>query len=198
MKKGLLCMAAALVCAGMLFAGGGQDSKAAANKSGSKELTVAIWDKNQEPGLTKILTSGQAKQAPNRSAKTSPPIGTFLLRQSFMTLPKDLEQAALLDGCNIGQTFLLIMLPLVKSGMVALGIFTALFAFKELMRPLVVNTDQNTLPLSAALAKLQGQFAANYPELMAASFLACLPMIVLYIIFQKQFVAGIATSGSKL
>ena len=66
-------MAAALVCAGMLFAGGGQDSKAAANKSGSKELTVAIWDKNQEPGLTKILTSGQAKQAPNRSATTSPP-----------------------------------------------------------------------------------------------------------------------------
>lgn len=124
--------------------------------------------------------------------------GTFLLRQAFMTLPKDLEQAALLDGCNIGQTFLLIMLPLVKSGMVALGIFTALFAFKELMWPLVVNTDQNTLPLSAALAKLQGQFAANYPEWMAASFLACLPMIILYIAFQKQFVAGIATSGSKL
>ena len=56
MKKGMLCIAAALVCAGMLFAGGGQDSKAAANKSGSKELTVAIWDKNQEPGLTKILS----------------------------------------------------------------------------------------------------------------------------------------------
>lgn len=124
--------------------------------------------------------------------------GTFLLRQAFMTLPKDLEQAARLDGCNIGQTFLLIMLPLVKSGMVALSIFTVLFAFKELMWPLVVNTDQTTIPLSAALAKLQGQFAANYPELMAASFLACLPMIVLYIIFQKQFVAGIATSGSKL
>lgn len=124
--------------------------------------------------------------------------GTFLLRQAFMTLPKDLEQAARLDGCNIGQTFLLIMLPLVKSGMGALSIFTALFAFKELMWPLVVNTDQTTIPLSAALAKLQGQFAANYPELMAASFLACLPMIVPYIIFQKQFVAGIATSGSKL
>ena len=66
------------------------------------------------------------------------------------------------------------------------------------MWPLVVNTDQNTMPLSAALAKLQGQFTANYPELMAASFLACLPMIVIYIIFQKQFIAGIATSGSKL
>lgn len=124
--------------------------------------------------------------------------GTFLLRQAFTALPKELEQSALLDGCNIGQTFLFIMLPLVKSAMTALGIFTALFAFKELMWPLVANTDQNTMPLSAALAKLQGQFTANYPELMAASLLACLPMIVLYIIFQKQFVAGIATSGGKL
>jgi len=124
--------------------------------------------------------------------------GTFLLRQAFMTLPKDLEQAAILDGCNTGRIFLSIMAPLTKSSMTALGIFTALFAFKELMWPLVVNTDQNTMPLSAALAKLQGQFTANYPELMAASFLACLPMIVIYIVFQKQFIAGIATSGGKL
>lgn len=124
--------------------------------------------------------------------------GTFLLRQAFMALPKDLEQAAILDGCNTGRIFLSIMAPLTKSSMTALGIFTALFAFKELMWPLVVNTDQNTMPLSAALAKLQGQFAANYPELMAASFLACLPMIVIYIVFQKQFIAGVATSGGKL
>ena len=61
--------------------------------------------------------------------------GTFLLRQAFMGLPKDLEEAARLDGCNIGQTFIHVMLPLVKSSLVALGIFTALFAFKELMWP---------------------------------------------------------------
>ncbi len=124
--------------------------------------------------------------------------GTFLFKQSFSTLPKDLEEAALLDGCNVGQTFLLVMAPLIKSSMVALGIFTALFAYKELLWPLVVNTDQATIPLSAALAKLQGQFVANYPELMAASFLACLPMIIIYIIFQRQFIAGISTSGGKL
>ncbi|QHQ61733.1 ABC transporter permease subunit [Anaerocolumna sedimenticola] len=124
--------------------------------------------------------------------------GTFLLRQSYMSLPKDLEEAATLDGCNIGQTFLYVMAPLTKSAMVALGIFTALFAYKDLMWPLVVNTEQNTMPLSAALAKLQGQFSANYPELMAASLLACIPMIVIYIIFQKQFIEGIATSGGKL
>ncbi len=124
--------------------------------------------------------------------------GTFLLRQSYMALPKDLEEAARIDGCNIGQTFLFIMAPLTKSAMVALGIFTALFAYKDLMWPLIVNTEQTTMPLSSALAKLQGQFASNYPELMAASVLACIPMIILYLIFQKQFVEGIATSGGKL
>lgn len=124
--------------------------------------------------------------------------GTFLMRQSFMGLPKDLEEAARLDGCNIGQTFLYVMLPLTKSGMVSLGIFTAVFAFKDLMWPLIVNTEQSTMPLSAALARLQGTFSTNYPELMAASLLACVPMIILYIIFQKQFVEGIATSGGKL
>ncbi|MDR1547154.1 MAG: carbohydrate ABC transporter permease [Hungatella sp.] len=124
--------------------------------------------------------------------------GTFLLRQAYMTLPSSLEEAARLDGCNIGQTFLYVMAPLTKSSMVALGIFTALFGFKELMWPLVVNTEQNTMPLSAALAKLQGQFETNYPELMAASLLACIPMIIIYLIFQKQFIEGIATSGGKL
>ena len=124
--------------------------------------------------------------------------GTFLLRQAFMGLPKELEEAAKLDGCNIFQTFYHIMLPLVKSSLVSLGIFTALFAFKDLMWPLIVNPEQNTMPLASALAKLQGQYGSNYPELMAASVLACIPMIIIYIIFQKQFVEGIATSGGKL
>lgn len=124
--------------------------------------------------------------------------GTFLMRQAYMGLPKDLEDAARLDGCNIGQTFLYVMMPLTKSSMVALGIFTALFGYKELMWPLIANTEQSTMPLSAALAKIQGQYNSNFPELMAASMIACIPMIVLYLIFQKQFIEGIATSGGKL
>lgn len=122
--------------------------------------------------------------------------GTFLLRQTYMGLPKDLEEAARLDGCNIGQTFLYIMAPLTRSGMVALSIFTAVFAYKDLMWPLIAN--KTVMPLSAALAKMQGQYTNNYPQLMAASLLACIPMIVLYLIFQKQFIEGIATSGGKL
>lgn len=124
--------------------------------------------------------------------------GTFLMRQGFMGMPVELEEAARLDGCNIGQTFLYIMVPLTRSSMVALGIFTAVFAFKDLMWPMIVNTDKNMLVLSAALAKLQGQYTAKFPELMAASLIACIPMIVIYIVFQKQFIEGIATSGGKL
>ena len=124
--------------------------------------------------------------------------GTFLLKQGYQGLPKDLEEAASIDGCNIGQQFLVIMMPLTRSSMVSLGIFTAVFAFKDLMWPLIVCSNANSTTLSAGLAKMQGQFSSNYPQLMAAATMACLPMIVLYLIFQKQFVEGIATSGGKL
>lgn len=124
--------------------------------------------------------------------------GTYLMKTSFQSLPKDLEEAGSIDGCNIGRRFLLIMAPLTRSGMVSLGIFTAVFGFKDLMWPMIACTRSDTTSLSAALAKMQGQFAANYPQLMAAALMACIPMIILYLIFQKQFVEGIATSGGKL
>ncbi|MGU8943746.1 carbohydrate ABC transporter permease [Clostridium perfringens] len=124
--------------------------------------------------------------------------GTFLLRQFFKGLPKELEEAAYLDGCNIGQTFFKVMLPLARSGLVALSIFTALFAFKDLMWPLIVNSNTDAATLSSALSKIQSAYSVNYPQLMAASVLAIWPMLVVYIIFQKQFIEGIATSGGKL
>lgn len=124
--------------------------------------------------------------------------GTFLLRQFFMGLPKSLEESALLDGANVGQTFFSIMLPLAKSGMVALGIFTALFAFKELMWPLIINTQADMATLSSALSKIQGAYTVNYPQLMAASVLSIWPMVVIYAFFQRQFIQGIATTGGKL
>ena len=124
--------------------------------------------------------------------------GTFLLRQAFMQLPKDLEEAARLDGCNIPQTFLYVMMPLIKSSMVALGIFTAVFAYKDLMWPMIVSPDNRATTLASALAKMNGQYQQKYPELMMAALISCIPMILLYIFFQKQFIEGIATSGGKL
>lgn len=124
--------------------------------------------------------------------------GTYLLKTGYQGLPKDLEEAAGIDGCNIGQKFLLIMMPLTRSSMVSLGIFTALFAFKDLMWPMIVCSSVEKTTLAAGLAKAQGQFTADYPQMMGAAVLAIIPMIVIYLIFQKQFVEGIATSGGKL
>lgn len=124
--------------------------------------------------------------------------GTFLLRQSFKQLPRDLEEAARLDGCSIPQTFLFIMAPLTKSAMVALGIFTAVFAYKDLMWPMIVCPNDKATTLASALAKMNGQYSQKYPELMMAALISCIPMIVIYIFFQKQFIEGIATSGGKL
>ena len=124
--------------------------------------------------------------------------GTFLLRQFFMGIPKELEEAAKLDGCSIGRTFFSIMLPLANSGLVALGIFTALFAFKDLMWPLIVNMSIDKMTLSAGLASLQGQFSTNFPQLMAGSLLAVWPMLLIFVIFQRKFIEGIATTGGKL
>lgn len=124
--------------------------------------------------------------------------GTFLLRQFFMGIPKELEEAAKLDGCSIGGTFFRIMLPLANSGLVALGIFTALFAFKDLMWPLIVNMSIDKMTLSAGLASLQGQFSTNFPQLMAGSLLAIWPMLLIFIMFQRRFIEGIATTGGKL
>ncbi|MBP3909404.1 MAG: carbohydrate ABC transporter permease [Turicibacter sp.] len=124
--------------------------------------------------------------------------GTFLLRQFFMGIPKELEEAAKLDGCSIGGTFFRIMLPLANSGLVALGIFTALFAFKDLMWPLIVNMSIDKMTLSAGLASLQGQFSTNFPQLMAGSLLAVWPMLLIFVIFQRKFIEGIATTGGKL
>ena len=90
------------------------------------------------------------------------------------------------------------MMPLTRSSMISLGIFTAVFAFKDLMWPMIVTTKAETTTLSAALAKMTGQYSSDYPAMMAAATLAVLPMVVIYVIFQKQFVEGIATSGGKL
>ncbi|MCI6732920.1 MAG: carbohydrate ABC transporter permease [Lachnospiraceae bacterium] len=80
--------------------------------------------------------------------------GTYLCKQAYQSLPGSLEEAAELDGCNIGQSFLLIMLPLTRSSLVSLGIFTALFAYKDLMWPMIVCPRTDATTLTAALARL--------------------------------------------
>ena len=123
--------------------------------------------------------------------------GTFFLRQTYMGIPDELGEAAYLDGCSRWQTFTRVMMPLTKASMAALTIFTAVFAYADLMWPLIANTDLNRMTLSAGLSTLRGQFTTNYPVLMAGSLLAMVPMVILYLVFQKQFIEGIAMTGGK-
>ena len=123
--------------------------------------------------------------------------GVFFLRQTYMGIPKEIGEAAYLDGCNQWQTFYKVMAPLTGTSVAALTIFTAVFAYSDLMWPLVVNSDLNMMTLSSGLATLRGQFTTNFPVLMAGSLLAMLPMVILYLIFQRQFIEGIASTGGK-
>ena len=123
--------------------------------------------------------------------------GVFFLRQTYMSIPDEIGEAAYLDGCSQWQTFYKVMFPLTGTSVAALTIFTAVFAYGDLMWPLVVNSDLNMMTLSSGLSTLRGQFTTNFPVLMAGSLLAMLPMVVLYLIFQRQFVEGIAGTGGK-
>ncbi|SEN86033.1 carbohydrate ABC transporter permease [Nonomuraea pusilla] len=123
--------------------------------------------------------------------------GTFLLRQFFLALPRDVEEAARLDGANPLQIFFRIALPLARPGLLALTILTVLWSWNDLMYPLVVSTDPAAMPLSAGLATLQGEHMTDYSLLMAGSIMATVPMIVAFVVLQRHFIQGIAHTGSK-
>lgn len=124
--------------------------------------------------------------------------GVFMLRQFFSSLPRELDESAKIDGCGYFRMYSRILLPLIKPALVSLGILTALDTWKDLMWPLIVNTDMKKQTLSAGLAFLIGEHTTIYPLVMAGGLMAVLPMIVLFVIFQRQFIEGIASSGIKM
>lgn len=123
--------------------------------------------------------------------------GTFLMRQFFRQIPMEIEEAARIDGANILQIFWRIMLPMSAPGMIALGVLVIIWSWNDLLWPLVVNSDPRQMPVSAGLASLQGQYTTNFPVLMAGSLLASLPVIIVFIVFQRHLMSGIAFSGVK-
>lgn len=123
--------------------------------------------------------------------------GTFLLRQAFLALPADYEEAARLDGANSFQIFWRIMLPMVGPTVAALAVLTSLYSWNDLLWPLIVTSSPETMTLPVGLANLQGQYGTDYPTLMAGSFIASLPLVLIFIALQRQFFAGIASSGLK-
>ncbi|SDS69966.1 carbohydrate ABC transporter permease [Microbacterium paraoxydans] len=123
--------------------------------------------------------------------------GTFLMRQFFLSMPAELEEAARIDGANPWQTFWRIMVPLAKPGIIALVVFTVLWSWNDLLWPLIVTTDPAKMPLSVGLSQLVGIHGTDYPVLMAGALLATLPMLVTFMILQRQFIQAIAFSGTK-
>lgn len=145
--------------------------------------------------LSVLMVPGQIFLIPQYRIVQS--LGLLDTIPALFLLPKELEEAALLDGCNRFQIFGRIMLPLTKAGIVSLVIFTAKFAWNDFMWPLIVNTSMDKMTLGPALSTLQGQYTTKYPMQMAGAVMAVIPIIVLFFIFQKQFIEGVAQSGIK-
>jgi multiple sugar transport system permease protein len=126
--------------------------------------------------------------------------GTFLLRQYFLTIPRDLVDAARMDGASLFDIFWRVYMPLSKPAVAALSIFVFKDAWNDLLHPLVyLPTDMQKTTLTVGLAFFQQQLQAGgkFTVLMAGAFLSIVPLLIIFFIAQKQFIEGIALSGVK-
>lgn len=123
--------------------------------------------------------------------------GTFLLRQFFLTIPKDLEDAAVIDGCGKLRIFATIIIPLSKAALATLVTFTFMGVWNNFMWPLIVTNSDSMRTLPIGLASFQGQFNTDYTLLMAGSMIVLIPVLLLYVFNQKYFTEGIVLSGLK-
>jgi multiple sugar transport system permease protein len=123
--------------------------------------------------------------------------GIFLLRQYFQTIPVELEEAAALDGANRLQILWRVILPLARPALVTLFLFTFIGEWNDLFKPLVFTTRPELRTVQLALAEFQEQFTNEWALLMAAVVIATVPVVVLFLIGQRQFIRGIAATGIK-
>lgn len=123
--------------------------------------------------------------------------GIFLLRQYFLTIPVELEEAAMLDGANRWQVLWQVMLPLARPALVTLFLFTFIGEWNDLFKPLVFTTRPELRTVQLALAEFQEQFTSSWPLLMAAVVIGTVPVVLLFLVGQRQFMRGIATTGIK-
>ncbi|WP_217577431.1 carbohydrate ABC transporter permease [Mesorhizobium sp. GbtcB19] len=123
--------------------------------------------------------------------------GVFLLYQFFRGVPRELIEAARMDGASHLRILVTIVVPVARSGIISLAILTTLAEWKELLWPIVVNRSIEKMTLGPGLALLRGEYTTDWNVLMAAGVLAALPMIVIFLILQKRFIASFARSGLK-
>ena len=123
--------------------------------------------------------------------------GIFLMRQYFVSIPIELEEAAALDGANRLQILTQILLPLARPAIVTLFLFTFIGEWNDLFKPLVFTTRPELRTVQLALSEFQEQFTSDWSLLMAAVIIATVPVLVLFLIGQKQFIQGISSTGIK-
>lgn len=123
--------------------------------------------------------------------------GTFLLRQFFLTLPRELEEAAMIDGCSYPRIFWEVILKNSKPALMTLVIFTFMNTWNDFLRPLIFLNNQENWTLSMGLAKFQGTYVTQWNQMMAGALISMLSILVVYMFAQKYFVQGIVMSGIK-
>jgi multiple sugar transport system permease protein len=123
--------------------------------------------------------------------------GVFLFRQSIGGISDEIIEAAKLDGASDSRIFHGIVLPMSQNTIAALAIFTFLWNWEDYLWPFLMITDEKKQLLSVGLKAFSGQYGTDYGGLFAATSIAIVPVLVVYLIFQKQFIAGIATGSSK-
>ena len=121
----------------------------------------------------------------------------FLLRQTFMQIPNDLWEAAQLDGAGSFRFLLAVMLPLSLPALLTVAIFGFVARWNALLWPLIVTRSEELRPVQVAMIFYQSEFLTDHGLVMAASVIVTLPVILLYVLVQKQFIAGVASTGLK-
>jgi multiple sugar transport system permease protein len=125
------------------------------------------------------------------------PFYIFLLRQFLLSIPRELEEAAQIDGANAFQIYLSIFMPLVKPSLVLIGIFNALSVWNDYLGPLIFINDQSKYTLTLGLAQFKGVGDVNMSAVMAITTLICIPPIIGFFFAQKQIIEGISSTGLK-
>ena len=116
--------------------------------------------------------------------------GIFLMRQAFLKIPRELEEAAIIDGCNVFQMFIKIVLPMVKPTLAVLAVFTFIGSWGEFLWPSIMLTRDSMYTLPVGINNLQGMFSANWRFIAAGSIIATIPIIIFFLAMQKYFISG--------
>ncbi|MFR9750987.1 carbohydrate ABC transporter permease [Nocardia sp. 004] len=121
--------------------------------------------------------------------------GTYLMRQFFRTLPAELEEAAILDGCSTWQVYWRVLLPHTRPAVLVLAVLTWITVWNDFLWPLIMIQREDIATTTLGLVRLQGQYHTQWPILLAAAVVILLPLLVIYAIAQRAFIRGIAMSG---